>query len=395
MSGVRFQNVQKSFGSVSVLRDVSLDIAEGEFLTLLGPSGCGKSTLLRILAGLEAQDKGSVSIGGRAVDDVRPKRRDVAMVFQSYALYPHMTVAENMALPLRMRRLSTWQRLPSVGRLLPGTRQVGAEIAAEVELTAKALGIDHLLERKPGQLSGGQRQRVAVGRAMVRHPAVFLMDEPLSNLDAKLRVQMRTEIKELHRRLGVTFIYVTHDQAEAMTLSDRVAVMLDGELLQVAPPQEIYADPAERRVAEFIGSPKINMLDGVVRERGLIDVAGSTLAVDIDREQGAQVTLGIRPEVFHVAERLGPGSLTGSVRLVEHMGSDLFVHLDMPGVAEPVIARLLAERAPQISAGHTLHLGVRPDRALAFTREGARIRLGALAKPAAGATVTHLREYAQ
>ena len=172
-----------------------------------------------------------------------------------------------MALPLRMRRLSAWQRLPLIGRLLPGTGGTNAEIEAEVARTAKALGIERLLDRKPGQLSGGQRQRVAVGRAMVRHPAVFLMDEPLSNLDAKLRVQMRAEIKELHQRLGITFIYVTHDQAEAMTLSDRVAVMLDGELLQVAPPREIYADPDDRRVAEFIGSPKINMLDGVMREQ--------------------------------------------------------------------------------------------------------------------------------
>ncbi|MDH2347763.1 ABC transporter ATP-binding protein [Bradyrhizobium sp. SSUT77] len=392
MMGVAINQITKSFGATPILRDVSLEVAEGEFLTLLGPSGCGKSTLLRILAGLEVQDGGSVTIGGRVVDGMPPKRREVAMVFQSYALYPHMTVADNMGLPLRMRRLSAWQRLPVLGRLLPGTNRASVEIQSEVTRTADALGIGHLLGRKPGQLSGGQRQRVAVGRAMVRHPAVFLMDEPLSNLDAKLRVQMRAEIKELHKRLGVTFIYVTHDQAEAMTLSDRVAVMLEGELLQVAPPQQIYANPTDRRVAEFIGSPKISMLDGVMREGGLVDVAGSTLAVDLNRDAGAEVTLGIRSEAFHLAERSGPGSLTGSVKLIEHMGSDLYVHLDLPSVAQPVIARLLAERAPRIAIGQVLNLGVQPDRVLMFTRQGLRIRPHSLAPIPAMTNVTSLHE---
>ncbi|MDQ0473522.1 ABC transporter ATP-binding protein [Labrys wisconsinensis] len=389
MASVRLDDIRRAYGQTSVLRGVSLSISDGEFLTLLGPSGCGKSTLLRILAGLEVQDAGSVAIGGQAVDGLRPKRRDVAMVFQSYALYPHMTVAATMALPLRMRRLSALQRVPLLGRLLPGTAGTIDAIDAEVARTAKSLGIGHLLARKPGQLSGGQRQRVAVGRAMVRHPAVFLMDEPLSNLDAKLRVQMRTEIKELHKRLGTTFVYVTHDQAEAMTLSDRVAVMLDGELLQVAPPQQIYADPDDRRVAEFIGSPKINMLDGVVRERGLIDVAGSTLAIEADALAGTQLTLGIRPEAFHLADHGGPGAFTGVVRMIEHMGSDLFVHLDLAGVDQPLIARLLAERAPDIGAGQTLHLGVRPDRALLFTCAGRRLRRSA---SPSGASVTPIRE---
>ncbi|MHC2440283.1 ABC transporter ATP-binding protein [Bradyrhizobium sp. USDA 4451] len=374
MASVSIENIRKDYGQAPVLRNVSLSTADGEFLTLLGPSGCGKSTLLRILAGLEVQDAGSVRIGERVVDGLRPKRRDIAMVFQSYALYPHMSVASNMALPLRMRRLSALQRLPVLGRLLPGTGQITADIDMEVSRTAKSLGIGHLLPRKPGQLSGGQRQRVAVGRAMVRHPAVFLMDEPLSNLDAKLRVQMRAEIKELHRRLGVTFVYVTHDQAEAMTLSDRVAVMLDGELLQVAPPQDIYADPDNRRVAEFIGSPKINMLDGVVRERGLIDVAGSTLTIEADAITGTPLSLGIRPEAFCLAERGGQGTLTGSARMIEHMGSDLFVYLDLAGIDQPLIARLLAERAPHIVPGQTLHVGVRPERILLFTRDGRRLR---------------------
>ncbi|PSH60966.1 ABC transporter ATP-binding protein [Phyllobacterium sophorae] len=391
MAEISIRNVTKSFQATSVLREVSLNIADGEFLTLLGPSGCGKSTLLRILAGLEVQTGGSVAIGERIVDGVRPKRRDVAMVFQSYALYPHMTVAQNMALPLRMRRLSSWQRLPLLGRFMPGTTATTAEIERDVTRTAKALGIGHLLARKPGQLSGGQRQRVAVGRAMVREPAVFLMDEPLSNLDAKLRVQMRAEIKELHNRLGVTFVYVTHDQAEAMTMSDRVAVMLDGELLQVAPPQQIYADPDDRRVAEFIGSPKINMLEGKVLEAGLANMAGAAFSVPVQVASGTTITIGIRPEAFHVVDSHGLNVLTGSVRMVEHMGSDLFVHLDVPGTDHPVIARLLAERAPQIVSGQTLHLGVKPERLLLFSADGRRLR----PEDHAGATVLRMKEHVQ
>ncbi|MDE5447014.1 ATP-binding cassette domain-containing protein [Bradyrhizobium sp. CSA207] len=374
MRNIHLNHITKSFGSTRVLRGVSLAIEDGEFVTLLGPSGCGKSTLLRILAGLEVQDSGSVTIGERSVDGVRPKLRDVAMVFQSYALYPHMTVAANMALPLRVRRLSAWQRLPILRWIVPGTRRVSSEIEEEITRTAKALGIGHLLSRKPGQLSGGQRQRVAVGRAIVRHPAVFLMDEPLSNLDAKLRVQMRAEIKDLHRRLGVTFVYVTHDQAEAMTLSDRVAVMLDGELIQVAPPQEIYSDPDDRRVAEFVGSPKINLLEGVVRERGSVDAAGTNFHLLSDAPPGAALALGIRSEAFHLSECGGANTLTGAVRLIEHMGSDLFVHLAIPGSEHPVIARLLPERAPHIASGQTLHLGVRPERLLLFDADGKRLR---------------------
>ncbi|RVI12220.1 ABC transporter ATP-binding protein [Sinorhizobium meliloti] len=374
MAEISIRSIRKSFGATSVLKDVSLEIATGEFLTLLGPSGCGKSTLLRILAGLEVQTGGSLTIGDRVVDGVRPKRRDVAMVFQSYALYPHMTVQENMALPLRMRRLSAWQRLPLMGKFLSGTKATAAEIEQEVTRTAKALGIGHLLARKPGELSGGQRQRVAVGRAMVRQPAVFLMDEPLSNLDAKLRVQMRAEIKELHQRLGVTFVYVTHDQSEAMTMSDRVAVMLDGELLQVAPPQEIYADPDDRRVAEFIGSPKINILEATLRSDGLADAAGTSFTVAAGLAPGSTLSLGIRPEAFHLVDASKDNVLTGSVRLVEHMGSDLYVHLDVPGADHPLVSRLLAERAPYIDPGQTLHLGVKPERLLLFAADGRRLR---------------------
>ncbi|MDE1994583.1 MAG: ATP-binding cassette domain-containing protein, partial [Rhizobiaceae bacterium] len=341
---------------------------------LLGPSGCGKSTLLRIIAGLEVQDSGSLAIGGRNVDGERPRARDIAMVFQSYALYPHMTIAANMALPLRMRRLSAWQRLPLLGRLLPGTRRASAQIEVAVGETANALGIGHLLGRKPGQLSGGQRQRVAVGRAMVRDPAVFLMDEPLSNLDAKLRVQMRTEIKELHRRLGVTFVYVTHDQSEAMTLSDRVAVMLDGNLLQVAKPQDIYADPADRRVAEFVGSPKINMLKAAARDRSHIEIAGITVPLASEQTAGTALTLGIRPEAFQLATRERPALFYGRIRLIEHLGSDLFVHLDIAGEDEPLIARLPVEHLPSANPGDLLELTVPAERLLVFDKEGRRLR---------------------
>ncbi|MBS7705151.1 ABC transporter ATP-binding protein [Chelatococcus asaccharovorans] len=384
MASLSIAGITKGFEATQVLKGVSLDIRDGEFLTLLGPSGCGKSTLLRILAGLEIQDGGTISIDDRVVDDLHPKKRDVAMVFQSYALYPHMTVRDNISVPLKMRRLSSWQRLPLFGRCLPNSARIRKEIAGEAGKVAKSVGIEHLLDRKPGQLSGGQRQRVAVARAMVRHPAVFLMDEPLSNLDAKLRVQMRAEIKELHRRLGVTFIYVTHDQAEAMTLSDRVAVMLDGELLQVAPPDAIYAEPNDRRVAEFIGSPKINLLDAVVRTPETIDVAGATLPVPTGCEPGTNIVLGIRPEAFHYVDRFAPGTLGARVHLVEHLGSDLFVHCDFPGAGAPLIARLATDRAPSLSIGETVHLGIDASRVLLFRPDGSRL-------PNREATVTTLR----
>jgi multiple sugar transport system ATP-binding protein len=389
MAAISLRKLSKHYGGSPVLDAVSLDIEDGEFLTLLGPSGCGKSTLLRIVAGLEPQNSGSVAIGGLAVDGLRPKQRDVAMVFQSYALYPHMTVAANMALPLKMRRLTPLQRLPAIGRLLAGTRAEIRRIEEDVRRTAAALEIEHLLGRKPGALSGGQRQRVAVGRAMVRRPSVFLMDEPLSNLDAKLRVTMRAEIKELHRRLGVTFVYVTHDQAEAMTLSDRVAVMLDGKLRQVGRPLEIYADPAERRVAEFIGSPKIAMVEARVGEGGRIHVGDRMLAIETGQQPGSSVVLGIRPEAFTPVAPGGQGELlAGRVRLVEHLGSDLYLHLDAEGQAEPVIARLDAERAPHIAAGEQIHLAVRAERVLLFTPEGQRIRTHADRRPAAAVVDT-------
>ncbi|MBV8535446.1 MAG: ABC transporter ATP-binding protein [Alphaproteobacteria bacterium] len=386
MAAVTLRAIEKAFGHTTVLKGVSLDIADGEFLTLLGPSGCGKSTLLRIIAGLELQDSGSVAIGQEAVDGLRPKQRDVAMVFQSYALYPHLTARQNMALPLRMRRLGRWQRLPLFGRLMPGARSALADIEREVARTAEALEIGHVLDRKPSQLSGGQRQRVAVGRAMVRRPSVFLMDEPLSNLDAKLRVQMRAEIIGLHRRLGVTFVYVTHDQAEAMTMSNRVAVMLDSGLLQVAPPHLLYNDPETLRVAEFVGSPKINVLAGKINERGIVDAAGTRFALAGAEQVGSALRLAIRPEAIDCVDRAGINVMTGVVRHAENLGSDLFVHVDVPGHSSAVIARLPPERGMDVAPGRTIHLGIRTDRILVFEDDGRRRRPGF-------GNVTPLRSY--
>lgn len=376
-NGVSLDGISKRFGSGNVLSDVSLNIREGEFLTLVGPSGCGKSTLLRIIAGLERATKGSVKIGGRRVDDLPPKERDVAMVFQSYALYPHMTVSENLAVPLRMRRLSQLQRLPLLGRISDRTRTINAEIDAEVQSAASLLGIKHLMERKPSQLSGGQRQRVALGRAIVRRPKVFLMDEPLSNLDAQLRVHMRFELAQLHRRLGVTFIYVTHDQAEAMTMSDRVAVMMDGELLQVDTPAAIYDDPAHLRVASFISNPAINVAPGSVRSDRtveMLDVALPTLNSP-DLSPGTAVKVVWRPEA---ADLCAPGSgvLAGQVARYERLGAEVFVHVQHSALDEPLIVRLEAgdERSKGMAApGQQVGIKVKTERILLFRQDGSRI----------------------
>jgi multiple sugar transport system ATP-binding protein len=350
VAAISFENVRKSFGAVEVLKDVSLNIADGEFLTLLGPSGCGKSTLLRIVAGLERNDSGSITIGDRRVDALAARDRDIAMVFQSYALYPHMTVAENIGLPLTMRRMNVWQRLPGLGALLPGTRAARKSVAQDVAEAAQALDIGPLLQRKPSQLSGGQKQRVALGRAMVRHPAAFLLDEPLSNLDAKLRVQMRAELTELQRRLGATMIYVTHDQSEAMTMSDRVAVMLAGKLQQVAPPRQLYDDPETLAVAEFVGSPKINVLP----------VSSGFHAV--------------RPEAMEVVAADAAGAISGRIRLVEHLGSESLVHVEVPGMELPLIARLEAMSARDPKRGETVGLRPLPGRVLKFDSTGKRVR---------------------
>ncbi len=317
MAGVSLSGVTKRFDDTTAVDDVTLDIVDREFLVLLGPSGCGKSTLLRLIAGLEDPSEGEVCIDGLVVNDVPPAKRDVAMVFQSYALYPHKTVRANIEVPLRSRRVPAAER---------------AEMVAEA---ARALDIGDYLDRKPAQLSGGQRQRVALARAIVRRPAVFLMDEPLSNLDATLRVQTRAELVDLHDRIGTTFVYVTHDQVEAMTMADRVAVVQEGRLQQVGTPSEVYDRPANTMVARFIGSPPMNLVAGRIGTDGIETDAG-TLSFPDDRGDsavwlesvGREVHAGFRPE--HVV--IDPdGSLTGTVVLVEALGHERLVHCALAG----------------------------------------------------------------
>ncbi|MCK9914429.1 ABC transporter ATP-binding protein [Microbacteriaceae bacterium K1510] len=370
MADVALSGVGRRYGGHVVLRDVDLEVKDGEFLTLLGPSGCGKSTLLRIIAGLDRDYSGVVSIAGQPVDGLKPKERDVAMVFQSYALYPHMTVERNIGLPLTMRRLSAWQRLPLVGALSPSARTTRAAIQSDVRKVAAALEIAAYLDRKPGQLSGGQRQRVALARAMVRHPAVFLMDEPLSNLDAKLRVQTRAEIAALHRRLGATFIYVTHDQAEAMTMSARVAVMSEGRILQVGRPYEIYAAPANTTVARFVGTPRMNLMSGIVRDGGAVDVSGASLRIQVPRAEGEVVTVGFRPEGARISPRAEPGCFAGRIRLAEHMGSDVFVQVDVPGHADGVVLRCSPDDHADLSLDRVVHVSIESRHVRVFDANG-------------------------
>ena len=367
MARIELKNIRKSFDATEVLRGVDLTIENGEFLSLVGPSGCGKSTLLRVIAGLEPQSVGRVSIDGAAMDGIRPSARNLAMVFQSYALYPHLSAFNNMAVPLRMRRLSAVERLPLLGRLLPGRRREEKSIRADVEKVATQLEISHLLQRKPAQLSGGQRQRVAVGRAMVRQPVAFLFDEPLSNLDAKLRVHMRSELADLHRSLKTTFVYVTHDQAEAMTMSSRLAVMIGGELVQVGRPAEIYDNPHDVRVAEFVGSPKINMLPGRVRDDGRIEVLGQPVRLNTAHPSG-NCRIGVRPERIE----LGNGPFSGTVVHVENMGAEAFVHLGLDGADMRLVARVNdVRRLPDISSRASFNFAA--DAVRAFNGAGKRI----------------------
>jgi multiple sugar transport system ATP-binding protein len=345
MASVELSRISKAFGDTSVLNGIDLSIRDGEFLTLVGPSGCGKSTLIRIIAGLEAQDQGSVALGGTPVDDLRPHERRVAMVFQSYALYPHMTVRENIGLPLVLSRLRLWERVPLLRLLSRRRRRIMPEVDREVEATARQLHIEELLERRPAQLSGGQRQRVALGRAMVRKPRAFLMDEPLSNLDAKLRVHMRSELAELHKRLGATFVYVTHDQVEAMTMSDRIAVMDAGRILQLGTPSELYERPANVKVASFIGSPAINFLPGRVVDGGAVELFGHLLPSTVDLPAGSSLAIGVRPEAISLA---GPGpspascAVSGTLLRKENLGPEFILHLAVGDARIPVVARIAA-----------------------------------------------------
>ncbi|HVE49025.1 MAG TPA: ABC transporter ATP-binding protein [Casimicrobiaceae bacterium] len=378
MASVELRSISKSFGGAPVLSNIDLEVADGEFLTLVGASGCGKSTLIRIIAGLEPQSAGSVHIGGAPVDHLRPHERKVAMVFQSYALYPHMRVFDNVALPLLMSRLNLWQRLPILSLLSTRRRRAMVDIEREVHAVAKQLQIEALLDRRPAQLSGGQRQRVALGRAMVRQPAVFLMDEPLSNLDAKLRVHMRSELAELHDRLGTTFIYVTHDQVEAMTMSDRVAMMDNGTILQFDRPSDLYARPSNIKVAQFIGTPAINLLPATTGASGEVELFGVGLPIRVKHAAGSALTLGIRPEAIAPASfgtlRSGMHTLHGRLRRSENLGAEHILHVDLTSPARGKII-CSATGDPHLLATDSRGLALLFDPAAChvFDAEGVRI----------------------
>ena len=334
MATLEIRDVRKSFGSATVVHGVSISVEKGEFVVIVGPSGCGKSTLLRMVAGLEEITAGEIAIGGRVVNELEPKDRDIAMVFQNYALYPHMRVYDNMAYGLKIRGMSR------------------AEIDGRVREAAKILELDALLDRKPRQLSGGQRQRVAMGRAIVRHPKVFLFDEPLSNLDAKLRVQMRLELQKLHRRLGVTSLYVTHDQVEAMTLGQRIIVMNAGRAEQIGTPREIYDRPQTTFVAGFIGSPPMNLIAGRLSADGTaLQAAGGAvrLPAPVAALAGREVLLGVRPEQL----RAGDGQMTVSVEMAEALGADHLVHCSLGD--QLLVLRTAEDVAP--AAGDSITLG--------------------------------------
>ncbi|MFN4130331.1 MAG: ABC transporter ATP-binding protein [Paracoccaceae bacterium] len=319
MSGVSIQNVEKSFGAVRVIQEINIEIDDGAFVVLVGPSGCGKSTLLRLIAGLEDVTGGSIRIGGQEVNDMAPKDRDIAMVFQNYGLYPHMTVARNMGFALKLAGVAK------------------SEIASRVANAAGILNLEQLLDRYPRQLSGGQRQRVAMGRAIVRNPQVFLFDEPLSNLDAKLRVQMRAEIKQLHQRLKVTTVYVTHDQIEAMTMADIIVVMHDGVVKQAGAPLELYDRPANLFVAGFIGSPAMNFLDATVTGGALVFADGQSLPVPGGAKlaEAQSVRVGIRPEDLTIAD----AGLKVQVGIVEPTGAEILVGARLGDLPFTVVLR--------------------------------------------------------
>jgi sn-glycerol 3-phosphate transport system ATP-binding protein len=352
MAKVQLRDIRKSYLTTEVIHGVSIDVADGEFIVIVGPSGCGKSTLLRMVAGLETISAGEIVIGDRVVNKLEPKDRDIAMVFQNYALYPHMSVFDNMAYGLRIRGLDK------------------SDIEARVKRAGEILELGPLLERKPRQLSGGQRQRVAMGRAIVREPAVFLFDEPLSNLDAKLRVQMRFEIQKLHRRLGTTSLYVTHDQVEAMTLAQRMIVMNAGRAEQIGTPMEVYQNPASVFVAGFIGSPAMNFLAGKADSGGRVVLdGGGTIAAGAALTSGRKLTVGIRPEHLSPCAP-SAANLVGSVEMIEALGADTLIHVAVAGAS--IIARL-PQGAPA-TVGEPIALAAAPGRFYLFDSDtGTRI----------------------
>ncbi|MGF1447267.1 MAG: ABC transporter ATP-binding protein [Pikeienuella sp.] len=355
MATVMLEKLTKSYArGTDAVEGVDLEIRDGEFIVIVGPSGCGKTTLLRMIAGLETASSGAILIDGRKVNRLEPGDRDIAMVFQNYALYPHMTVYENLAYGLKNRGESR------------------SEIRRKVRAASESLEIADLLKRRPRQLSGGQRQRVAMGRAIVRQPKLFLFDEPLSNLDAKLRVAMRLEIKRLQRELGTTAVYVTHDQVEAMTLADRLVVMNEGKIEQVGTPLELYETPKSLFVAGFIGSPPMNILPAIVRDGAVW--FGDVGFCHLDRPEETPVNIGVRPEHF-ILRPVGATPLGGSVELVEHLGSDVFVHVDVLRDREMhrLVVRLRGEPAPEEGTG--VGVDLEPGKLRLFDQDGSAIQL--------------------
>lgn len=371
MSALSLSNITKSFGANDILKGVSLEAEAGEFIALVGPSGCGKSTLLRIVAGLEHADSGEISLSGNTLSNLTAADRNIAMVFQSYALYPHLTAGQNIAVPLAMRRLTATQRLPMIGNLMPGQKAIRQGILREVEAMAASLKIGHLLDRKPGQMSGGQRQRVALARAMVRHPSLFLMDEPLSNLDANLRVHARGEIVELHRKSGVPALYVTHDQSEALSMASRVAVMIGGRLLQLATPQTIYDDPSHIEVARFIGQPRINLLQTKATANGMVHFGGITIAASA-LSHGDDVTVGIRPEFLSLTSQ-SRDTMAATVERLEFLGSEVILFARLNGMGETVVVKLTPYQAADLATGKPIHLAIQPEKAMLFAKSGERV----------------------
>ncbi|GAL20619.1 putrescine transport ATP-binding protein PotA [Vibrio maritimus] len=372
MADIHLSNIIKSFDDTDILKGIDLDIKDGEFLTLVGASGSGKSTLLRIISGLESQNSGLININGQEVSSKRSKDRDLAMVFQSYALYPHLTVRQNMQVPLRMR-MPLWQRLPFVSILFQQSKAAFEQIDKRVQSVAHQLHIEHLLDRKPSALSGGQCQRVALGRAMVRKPSAFLMDEPLSNLDAKLRVHMRGELSQLHRELGTTFVYVTHDQVEAMTMSDRIALLVEGELIQVDSPENMYNNPCHLKVAEFIGSPKINTIPASVNSLGhvefglqpMLDIRLATNHCDSD------ITIAVRPEDIHLAEQ---SNMNATIKHIENMGGEAIVFAQAIWARGSIAIKVTPEEAAGLTQGDEIFLEISQSKLMFFGTNGERVR---------------------
>lgn len=350
MATLTLRNLVKAYGKTEVLHSINLDVADGEFVVFVGPSGCGKSTTLRMIAGLEEVTRGEILIGDRVVNHLEPKHRDIAMVFQNYAIYPHMSVRKNIGFGLRTSKMPA------------------ADKERRIDEVAALLSMTELLDRKPAQLSGGQRQRVAIGRAMVRDPAVFLFDEPLSNLDAQLRTQMRLEIKKLHQRVRNTIVFVTHDQVEAMTMADRIVIMKDGHIQQVGTPADVFHKPRNIFVAQFIGAPSMNLMDATYAD-GQIRAAGATVALPLDMAPGTALTLGIRPDDLTVTA--GPGLFSGTVSVLEPLGTETLVYVDI-GRGHEVIAKADGRSPPALGA--TVNLTAEAANMHLFNTNGEALR---------------------